>query len=46
LVVEGKCEQGKKNGCFQCPLKQPHEVFQNNSSVTEKNFSPEHWFNF
>jgi len=45
-LLRANANRVKKNGCFQCPLKQPHEVFQNNSSVTEKNFSPEHWFNF
>jgi hypothetical protein len=34
LVVQGEGEQGKKNGRFQHPLKQPHEVFQAISSVT------------
>lgn len=27
LIVQRKGKQGKKNGCFKYPLKQPHEVF-------------------
>ena len=28
LVVQGKGQKDQKNGCFQCPLKQPQECFQ------------------
>jgi hypothetical protein len=36
LVIQRESKQGKKNGCLQNQLKQPHEVFQGDSSVTRR----------